>query len=321
MTSATAKMRLLVITASIVFAGALPCFAGKPQKWDDVPKAVQETILKNGGAAGGPVDKEPEVKDGLAVYEAGVKDKDGNVRDLVITADGKLVEIKTDDAADLAAERAARAKKVLAGVKFSHPTEITNPYLPLSALKQDILEGMEDGKKTRVERTAKPELHKTFKIGDLSIEAFVVEDRAYEDGKLAEVAIDYFAQDDNGTVYYLGEEVDEYKDGKIISHDGSWMLGKDTPVPGVIMPAKPKVGDKFRSEDVSAEIGEIDEVISLSETVKVPAGTYKDCLKIKESLADGTTEYKYYAKGIGAIREMPHDGDELLISHEAKVAK
>ena len=291
MSSANTRAGLRFVAALLLCTVAPISLAGKPQKWDDLPKPVQETILKNGGQAGGPADKESEVKDGLAVYEASVKDKDGNVRDLVITADGKLVEIKTDDAADLAAERAARAKKVLAGVKFTHPTEITNPYLPISSLKQDILEGTEDGKKTRIERTAKPDLHKTFKIGDQTIESFVVEDRAYEDGQLAEVALDYFAQDDNGTVYYLGEEVDEYKDGKIISHDGSWMLGKDTAVPGVIMPAKPKLGDRFRSEDVSAEIGEIDEIVSLSEDVKVPAGTYKDCLKIKESLADGTTEY------------------------------
>jgi hypothetical protein len=61
---------------------------------------------------------------------------------------------------------------------------------------------------------------------------------------------------------------------------------------------------------------EDDEVISLTETVTVPTGTYKDCIKIKEHLADGTTEYKYYAKGVGAVRESPSDGDELLISHK-----
>src|SRR5205823_2537788 len=127
---------------------------------------------------------------------------------------GKLVQTKTDDAADRAEERAARGKKLLAGVKFTHPTEITNPYLPLSSLKQDVLEGTEDGKRTRVERTAKPDLHKTFTVGGQKVEALVVEDRAYEDGQLAEVAVDYFAQDDDGTIYYLGEEVDEYKGGK-----------------------------------------------------------------------------------------------------------
>jgi hypothetical protein len=315
------KVTETLIVSALSLATALPCFAGKAQKWDDLPKPVRDTILANGGKEGGPVDKESEVKDGKAVYEAGVKDKDGNVRDLVITEDGKLVETKTDDAGDLATEQAERGKKVLAGVKFSHPAEITNPYLPLSSLKQDIFEGTEDGKKTRVERTAKPDLHKTFKIGDQTVEAFVMEDRAFENGQLAEVAIDYFAQDDNGTVYYLGEDVDEYKDGKIINHDGSWMVGKDTEVPGVQLPAHPKVGDKFRSEDVSKEIGEIDEVVSINETVTVPAGTYTNCVKVKESLADGTTEYKYYAKGVGVVREVPHDGDELLISHETKAKK
>jgi hypothetical protein len=303
-----------LLVSMVGCAAAFPCFAGKAQKWEDLPKAVQEAVLANGGTAG-PVDKESEVKDGKAIYEAQVKDKEGNVKDLVITEDGKLIETKTDDAGDQAAERAERGKKLLAGVKFSHPTKITNPYLPLSNLKQDIIEGTEGGKKTRVERTAKPDLHKTFTVGGQTVEALVVEDRAFVDGQLEEVAIDYFAQDDNGTVYYLGEAVDEYKDGKVINHEGSWLTGKETQVPGVIFPAHPKVGDKFRSEDVSREISEIDEVVSVSETVTVPAGTFKDCIKVKELLGDGKTEYKYYAKGVGVVREVPSDGDELLQSH------
>lgn len=294
---------------------ALPCWAGKPTKWEDVPKPVRDTVLANGGKEG-TVDRESEVKDGKAVYEAQIKDKEGNVKDLVITEDGKLIETKTDDAADLVQERVDRAKKLLAKAKFSNPTKITNPYLPLSSLKQDILEGKEDGKQTRIERTLKPDVHKTFKVGDLSVEALAVEDRAYENGKLSEVAMDYFAQDDEGTVYYLGEEVDEYEDGKIINHDGSWMWGKDTPAPGVLFPATPKIGMKFRSEDVSKDIMEIDEVVSVSEAVITPAGEFLEVVKVKESLADGTTEFKYYAKGVGVVREQPHDGDELLTSHQ-----
>ena len=128
----------------------------------------------------------------------------------------------------------------------------------------------------------------------------MVEDREFENGPLAEVALDYFAQDDSGTVYYLGEDVDEYEKGKVKSHGGSWLLGKDAQTPGVIMPAHPKVGDKFKSEDVSKEINESDEVISASETVTVPAGTFANCVKTKESLGDGTVEYKYYAPGGGS---------------------
>ena len=314
-------VRVAALTASAVAClAAVPCFAGQARKWEDVPKAVRDTVLANGGKAGN-VDRESETRNGKAVYEASVKDKDGAVRDLVITDDGALVETKTDDAADSQAERVERGKKLLAGVKFTHPTRITNPFLPLSSLKQDILDGSEDGKKTHVERTARPDLHKTFKVGDQTVDALAVEDRAFENGKLAEVAVDYFAQDDNGTVYYLGEDVDEMKDGKVANHDGAWAVGVATPVPGVLLPANPQVGDKYRSEDVSSELGEADEVVSVSEKVTVPAGTYENCVKVKESLSDGTTEYKYYAKGVGVVREVPAVGDELLTSHEATTPK
>jgi hypothetical protein len=309
---------LQMIRLGIVLAlgvGISSVLAGKPVKWQDLPAPVRATILANGGKEGQAVDLENGKKGGKAIYEASVKDKDGNLADLVVTEDGKLIETKHDDADDLAQEKADRAKKLLAGMKFSHPRDITNAYLPLAALKQDILEGTEGGKKTRVERTLMPNKHRTFTVGNQEVETLVMEDRVFEDGKLAEVALDYFAQDDNGTVYYFGEDVDEYKDGKVASHEGSWLLGKDTPIPGIILPAHPKVGDRFKSEDVSSEISEADEVVSISETVMVPAGNFHDCIKVREKLAEGTTEYKYYAKGVGVVREVPADGDELLISH------
>jgi len=133
-----------------------------------------------------------------------------------------------------------------------------------------------------------------------------------------EVTLDYFAQDDEGTVYYLGEDVDEYDGGKVKGHEGAWLLGKDTKNPGVIIPAHPKVGDKFKSEDVNKEIHEDDEIISVSETVSVPAGTYENCVKLKEMLADGTTEFKFYAPGVGVIREVPAVGDVVLKSHTSR---
>ena len=120
--------------------------------------------------------------------------------------------------------------------KFSHPKEITNVYLPLSSLKQDILEGTEKGHPLRVERTVKPG-SKTFNVNGQTVEAMIVEDREFINGDIEEVALDYFAQDDNGTVYYLGEDVDNYKDGKVVGHEGAWLYGKDTQKMGVVMPA------------------------------------------------------------------------------------
>jgi hypothetical protein len=104
----------------------------------------------------------------------------------------------------------------------------------------------------------------------------------------------------------------------VTGHSGAWLLGKDTKNPGVIIPAHPKVGDKFKSEDVSKEIHEDDEVISIGETVSVPAGTYEHCVKVKEVLADGETEFKFYAPGVGVVREVPAGGDVVLKSHTTR---
>jgi hypothetical protein len=198
--------------------------------------------------------------------------------------------------------------------RFSHPTEITNPFLPLAALKQDVLEGKEGKKNVRIERTRMPQT-KTFQIDGQAVEAMVVEDREYENGALTEATLDYFAQADDGTVYYLGEDVDEYRNGKVVGHSGAWLYGKDTRNPGVMMPANPKIGDKFRSEDVPKITWEADEVIALYETVTVPAGVFSNCLKIKEVLSDGAIEYKYYAPGVGCVKEIPEEGEVLLKSH------
>jgi hypothetical protein len=196
--------------------------------------------------------------------------------------------------------------------KFSHPRDITNPYLPLASLKKDVLEG----KHGRIERTAKPDVYKIFQIGDQTVEALTIEDRDYVKGELAEVTLDYFAQDDDGIVYYLGEDVDEYKKGNVTGHSGAWLFGRDTQKLGVLMPARPKVGDKFKSEDVPKITWEDDEIISVSETVSVPTGSYKPCVKIKEKTSDGDTEYKFYATGIGCVKEIEPDDEYKLKSHE-----
>ncbi len=308
----TAGFVALLILGS---AAVSVCRAGHAMKWEELPEPVRATILANGGTAGQPVDRENGKKEGKLIFEAGVKDKDGKIADLVVLEDGKLFETKHDDESNFTDELAYDAKKVM---KFSHPRRIDNPFLPLATLKQDILEGTEGPKKVRIERTAMPDKHKTFQIAGQKVEALAVEDREWENGELSEVAMDYFAQDDAGNVYYLGEDVDEYTDGKISSHEGSWLLGKDTQNPGVMLPGNPKVGDKFKSEDVSKEINEDDDVTSVTEDVVLHMGTYQNCIKVREHLSDGTTEYKYYAKGIGCVREVPSVGDVRLISHKTK---
>ncbi|HWU38508.1 MAG TPA: hypothetical protein VN203_12745, partial [Candidatus Acidoferrum sp.] len=144
------KLTLFMAVLALGLTPAQKSFAGEAKKWEDVPEAVRATILANGGKVG-PVDLENGKIDGKAVYEAVGKDKDGKEADLVVTEDGKLAKMKYDGPADKAQEDAAKTKngkKVSGSLKFSHPQDITNPWLPLASLKQDILEGREDNKST-----------------------------------------------------------------------------------------------------------------------------------------------------------------------------
>ena len=84
----------------------------------------------------------------------------------------------------------------------------------------------------------------------------------------------------------------EGKDDKIADHSGAWMHGVDSKKLTPLMPGHPKVGHKFRSEDVSKTLFEDDEVLSVTETGTVPACTCENCLKIKETFPDGKAEYK-----------------------------
>ena len=200
------------------------------------------------------------------------------------------------------------------GPNFTSPTAITNLYLPLASLKQDILEGRKGSETVRVERTLKPGT-KTFTVAGQTVIALIMEDRSFVNGELEEVALDYFAQSDDGTVYYLGEDVDIYQNGQVVSHEGAWLYGVDTNQLGVIMPAHPKLGDRFQAENVPGVTREDDEVVSVSESVTVPAGTYRNCVKIREALYEGQVEYKYYAPDVGVVEEVFEDGKVSLVSH------
>src|SRR5579871_948401 len=197
-------------------------------------------------------------------------------------------------------------------LSFTHPTAITNSYLPLGSLHRDLLEGKEESKTIRIERTMKPGT-RAFTLDGQKVAARIMEDREFSNGKLSEVALDYFAQTDDGAVYYFGEKVDTYRNGKVVGHEGAWLTGEKNARPGVMMPAHPKVGDTFHSENVPGVAVESDAVVAVDETVTVPSGTYKHCVKVKESVEGEDPEYKYYAPKVGVVREVPHGGDVRLI--------
>jgi hypothetical protein len=139
----------------------------------------------------------------------------------------------------------------------------------------------------------------------------VVEERETKGGQLAEVSRNYFAIDPaTKDVYYFGEEVDIYKDGKVVAHEGAWQSGKDGAKFGLMMPGRPKVGDRFYQELAPKVAMDRCEIVSLTETLKTPAGQFKDVLLVKDSSAlEGGAEKKWYAAGVGLLK----DGDLELV--------
>jgi hypothetical protein len=192
--------------------------------------------------------------------------------------------------------------------EFSDATDIDNRYYPLTEFERCVLRGKEDGARVRVVREPL-ERTKRFTHNGESFRAAVIRDSEYEDGELVERTFDYFAQDDRGTVWYLGEDVNDYEDGKLVGHGGAWLYGKDTNKMGVGMPAHPKVGSRWRHEDVPDGPVEKDKVVAILDRATVRGKTYHDVLKVREqNPPDPEFEFKLYAPGVGNIQEQPPDG-------------
>jgi hypothetical protein len=180
-----------------------------------------------------------------------------------------------------------------------------NPYFVLEPGFQLVLEG--GGAKLQVTVLAE-----TKKVDGVLTR--VVEEREWKNGKLYEVARNYFAIcEQTKDVFYFGEDVDFYENDKITHHDGSWLAGEKGNRAGLIMPGTPKVGMKYYQEIAPGVAMDRAEIVSLTDTCRTPAGAFSNCLKAKEgsALDQAVTEYKYYAPGIGLIR----DEDLRLVKH------
>jgi len=176
-----------------------------------------------------------------------------------------------------------------------------NDYFNLEPGHQLILEGTEEGKTARLVITVLDEIKRVE-----GIDTRVIEEHESLDGKPVEISRNFFAIDKKtNDVYYFGEEVDEYKNGKIAAHPGSWISGKDGAHYGLFMPAAPKQGQKAYQELAPKVAMDRFEVTSVSEKVTVPAGTFENCVKMQETtpLEPEVKEYKLYARGAGLLTD------------------
>ncbi len=145
-------------------------------------------------------------------------------------------------------------------------------------------------------------------------------ERETNKGKLAEVSRNYFTFDKaTGNIYYFGEDVDTFDvKGNITGHEGSWLAGVNEARFGLMMPGQPKVGARYYQEVAPGVATDRAEVVSLTKKVKVPAGTFKDCLTTKESSSlEKGVEEKVCAPGVGLLR----DGGFKLVKVEKPITE
>jgi hypothetical protein len=137
----------------------------------------------------------------------------------------------------------------------------------------------------------------------LGVTATVVQDTVSLDGELIEDTFDWFAQDKEGNVWYLGEDTKEYENGEVVSTEGSWEAGVDGAEAGIVMLADPQIGDIYRQEWYPGHAEDAAEVVSLNEEVTVPYGTFTNCLQTREfsTIDPELNEYKYYCTAVGAV--------------------
>ena len=193
---------------------------------------------------------------------------------------------------------APESKRVdLATPIFSNPTNVTNPLFPISRLLRVIQLGQVDGVEFRAETTLLPDT-RTIELDGKPVATLVSQYAAFLDGRIHEVALDFYAQADDGAAWYFGEDVFNYEDGLIADTEGTWLAGRDGPA-AMIMPDNPQLGDVWRPENICELVFEEVTAKAIDVTVEGPRGPVQGALIAQELHMDGTLEDKTFAPGYG----------------------
>jgi len=187
---------------------------------------------------------------------------------------------------------------------------IDNPYSPFLPGARWVYEGTSSDGEERIEVMVLDERRSV-----MGIDAVVVRDTVSVDGELIEDTSDWYTQDADGNVWYLGEETAEYEGGEVVSTEGSWEAGVDGALPGVVMWADPRAGQAYRQEYYRGEAEDLAEVLSVGQRITVSERSYDDVVVIREwnPLEPDVVEEKSFAPGVGTVLEqMTVGGDEQV---------
>jgi hypothetical protein len=184
---------------------------------------------------------------------------------------------------------------------------VTNPLLPWTPGTINYYEGVSDGlaQTDSVETTSET---KTI----LGVVATVVHDQVYTNGELTEDTFDWYAQDTDGNVWYLGEDTKELDNGQVVSTEGSWEAGVNGAEAGIIMWGDPAahIGEEYRQEFSRGVAEDFGKVVAVDQSVTVPYGTLTGCVRTEDrsALEPGILENKFYCPGIGVTLEQGVQG-------------
>jgi hypothetical protein len=252
------------------------------------------------------IQKEVEGED-PGQYDVDIR-SDAKLYEVEISPEGEVIESKEVGPAETAPS-AEQGKKWTENFNQEHCTFLSvgrNRFFSLEPGDQLVLE-------SDSEKVAITVLEETKMIG--RIKTRIVEEREEKNGKLAEVSRNFFAIcREHGDVFYFGEEVDDYKDGKIVAHSGAWRADEPDSKAGIIMPGTILLGARHYQE-IAPNAMDRAEIISDDVTMKTPAGTFTNCLRVEETSGLDPDEkcYKTYAPGVGLIQD-----EDLLLTGYTK---
>jgi hypothetical protein len=271
-------------------------------KVEQTPPEVQKTI--NSELVGAHLEDIAKVqRQGRTIYETDII-KNGHKWEVVIGEDGQIIskvqegsaEEQVADKMKSGAAKEAGWRETFEVSKSNFAPTGNNPWLTIQPGRVLKLRNGIDFLTVTI-------LNDTMTVDGVKVG--VLEERETKDGKLVEVSRNFFGTDKNtGDVYYFGEDVDNYKDGKIIDHESAWRAGEKGARFGLMIPGNPKVGDRFYQEIAPKVAMDRVEIVSTDETVKTPAGTFEHCLHLKETTPlEGDVSHKWYAPGVGMVKD------------------
>jgi hypothetical protein len=305
---------LSVIILTISLFAALAQEGEKKVGIDQVPAEVKAAILKEVGD-GKLVDIGEFTEGQKKLYEIEMV-VDGKEFDVLFSSEGKVLKktfegVKTPKKAKDKEETGMKAEVFQDSFDLNSRDLAStgrNKYFILEPGYQLVLEGKEGEHTVKLVITV---LSETKRIA--GIETRVMEEREIKDGNLVEISRNFFAIcKQTKSIFYFGEEVDIYKEGNIVAHEGAWIHGKNNARAGMMMPGEPILGARYYQEVAPKVAMDRARIVDISTTLKTPAGKFEGCLKVQEeNPLDDEKEFKIHAPGIGLIQ----DEDLLLVKY------